>query len=65
MKRQKKFDAVRTMREIRAALSREFQGMSFEEQQRYIGEQVRRPVAAGPAGEYAAQQANAGDEPAL
>jgi len=32
----KKFDAVRMMREIRDELSKKFQNMSYEEQKRYI-----------------------------
>ena len=51
----KSFDAVRCMREIREALSREFQGMSFEEQQLYIREQVHIYAPEGPSGRYAAQ----------
>ena len=34
----KSFDAVRCMRDIRDALSREFQGLSFEEQRRRLDE---------------------------
>jgi hypothetical protein len=61
---QKSFDAVRCMREIRDALSREFQGMSFEEQQRYIRERVRMRAPENASVQYTAQQANAGDDPA-
>ncbi len=32
----KKFDSVKMMREIRDRLSKEFAGMSFERQKRYI-----------------------------
>lgn len=41
MEKEKSIDAVRMMREIRDALSRELEGMSFEEQQRYIRERVQ------------------------
>ena len=41
MKTEKKFDAVMTMREIRDAISREIQGMSFEQQQEYMKKQLR------------------------
>lgn len=41
MKTEKKFDAVRNMREIRDAISREIQGMSFEEQEEYMKKQLR------------------------
>jgi hypothetical protein len=37
----KKFDTVRTMREIRDKLSEQFKGMSFEEQKRYIRERIK------------------------
>ena len=40
-KGEKKFDAVKTMREIRDRLSDRFKGMSFEEQKRYIEERTR------------------------
>jgi hypothetical protein len=40
MEKQKRFDAVRTMREIREELNRELAGMSFEEQQQYIREHL-------------------------
>ena len=60
-KQSKSFDAVRCMREIRDALSREFQDMIFEEQRRYIRERVGKPVADGSSGEFAAQPVAAGD----
>lgn len=41
MKIEKKFDAVMTMREIREAISREIQGMSFEQQREYMKKQLR------------------------
>lgn len=41
-KREKSFDAVRMMREIRERMSREMEGMSPDEQLAYIGEGVRR-----------------------
>jgi len=40
MKAEKKFDAVMTMREIRDAISREIQGMSFEQQREYMKKQL-------------------------
>ncbi len=61
MEKQKNFDAVRCMRDIRDTPSREFRGMSFEEQQRYIRERVRVHVPAGSSVQYAAQPADAGD----
>lgn len=46
-KGEKKFDAVRTMREIRDRLSKQFKGMTFEEQKRYIKERTKaRPKTA-------------------
>jgi len=41
MKTEKKFDAVMTMREIRDAISREVQGMTFEQQQEYMKKQLK------------------------
>jgi len=41
MEKQKSFDAVRTMREIRQRLGRTFEGMTFEEQRQYIRERVQ------------------------
>ncbi|MFL6203098.1 MAG: hypothetical protein ACJ76J_28350 [Thermoanaerobaculia bacterium] len=41
MKTEKKFDAVMTMREIRDAISREIQGMSFEQQREYMRKQLK------------------------
>lgn len=41
----KKFDAVRLMREIREQLTRDLAGKNFEEQQRYIRERVALPGA--------------------
>ena len=40
MKSEKKFDAVKTMREIRDRLSSEIKSMSFEEQKRYLKERI-------------------------
>lgn len=37
----KPFDAVKTMRELRDALNRETAQMSYEEQKRYIRKRVR------------------------
>lgn len=41
MENEKNIDAVRMMREIRDQLSREFAGMTFEEQQKFIRENLR------------------------
>ncbi|MGR3311671.1 MAG: hypothetical protein ACUZ77_12975 [Candidatus Brocadiales bacterium] len=41
MGREKKFDAVKMMREIRDKLSKEFMNMSYEEQERYIKEKIK------------------------
>jgi len=41
-KARKKFDAAKTMREIRDRLSVQFKGMSFEEQKQYIRERTKR-----------------------
>lgn len=41
MKSKKKFDAVNMMREIRDKLSKEFSGMSFDEQKKYIKEKTK------------------------
>ena len=43
MKTEKEFDAVKTMREIREALSRETQGMSFEQEREYIQKNLESP----------------------
>ena len=40
--RNKKFDAVRMMREIRDGLSKEFMNMTFEEQKRYMRKRLRK-----------------------
>jgi len=40
MKSEKKFDAVKTMREVRDRLSDQFKNMSFEEQKQYIRRRV-------------------------
>ena len=46
MKRAKKeFDAVATMREIRDRLSAQIEGMSFDEEKRFIRKHVPRPKA--------------------
>jgi hypothetical protein len=46
-KGEKRFDAVKTMREIRDRLSEQFKGMTFEEQKRYIKERTKvRPKTA-------------------
>lgn len=41
MRSEKKFDAVKMMREIRDKLSKEFRNMSYEEQKRYIKERIK------------------------
>ncbi len=41
MKNSKEFDAVKMMRNIRDEISREIQGMNFEEQKRYIRKRVQ------------------------
>lgn len=41
MKNSKEFDAVKMMRNIRDEISREIQGMNFEEQKRYIQKRVQ------------------------
>jgi len=40
MRSEKKFDAVKMMREIRDRLSKEFMNLSYEEQKRYIRERI-------------------------
>ena len=40
-KTKKKFDAVKTMREIRDRLTRQFKGMGFQEQKQFIREQTK------------------------
>lgn len=44
-KREREFDAVAMMREIRDALSRETAGMSYAEQKRYIEEEIASSAA--------------------
>ena len=41
MKTEKDFDAVKTMREIRDTISREIQGMSFEQEREYIQKRLK------------------------
>ena len=41
MRSDKKFDAVKMMREIRAKLSKEFMNLSYDEQKRYIRERIK------------------------
>jgi len=41
MKTEKKFNAVKMMREIRDKLSSEFINMDYEEQKRYIKERIK------------------------
>jgi len=45
MNSEKKFDAVKMMREIRDKLSEEFMNMSFEEQKRYLEEALEKQAA--------------------
>lgn len=42
MKARKKFDSVRMMRRIRDNMSRQIQAMSFEEERRFIENQLRQ-----------------------
>lgn len=44
-KAKKEFDAVSMMREIRDRLSGQIEGMSFEEEKRFIREHVPQPKA--------------------
>ena len=44
MSKEKDFDAVRMMREIRDKLAREFAGMSYDQQRRYIDEHLKLRV---------------------
>jgi hypothetical protein len=48
MKTEKQFAAVRTMREIRDALSAEIDGMSYEEERRFIEEQLKEAERSEP-----------------
>ena len=41
MRSEKKFDAVKMMREIRDKLSKEFVNLSYDEQKRYIRERIK------------------------
>jgi len=41
MRSEKKFDAVKMMREIRDKLSKEFENMNYGEQKRYIKERIK------------------------
>jgi len=41
MKSEKQFDTVKTMREIRVEISREIQGMSFEQEREYIEKHLK------------------------
>lgn len=43
MENEKAFDAVRLMRELRDRMSRELDGLTFEEQRRWIQEQIAQP----------------------
>lgn len=47
-KAEKKFDAVATMREIRDHLSRQIEGMTFEEEKRFIRERVPQRTVRHP-----------------
>ncbi len=50
MKSEKQFDAVKTMREIRVEISREIQGMSFEQEREYIEKHLKSRRAEERAG---------------
>ena len=39
---EKKFDSVKLMREARERISRDIEGMTFEEEKAYIREQLKR-----------------------
>jgi hypothetical protein len=41
MENEKEFDAVKAMREVRDAINREIQGMSFEEEREYIEKSLK------------------------
>lgn len=58
MKREKEFDAVKMMRELREQVSREIEGMTYEEQRRYLDECLRTSTLRKPPEEQPA------DEPA-
>ena len=47
-KAEKKFDAVASMREIRDRLSRQIEGMSFEEERRFLRERVPKKTVRHP-----------------
>ena len=47
-KAEKKFDTVGTMREIRDRLSRQIEGMTFEEEKRFIRERVPQGTVRHP-----------------
>jgi len=47
-KAEKEFDAVATMREIRDRLSHQIEGMTFEEEKRFIRERVPQRTARHP-----------------
>ena len=46
MRSDKKFDAVKMMREIRDKLSKEFVNLSYDEQKRYIRERIKTDMSA-------------------
>lgn len=46
MNREKKFDAVHMMREIRNRLSEEFRLMTYEEQKQYIRNKTKHKITA-------------------
>ncbi len=61
MRDERPFDCVRMMREIREQISREMDGMTFEEQRRWIQEQLAMsdtpPVGSfGVGGRYPAEE---------
>lgn len=52
--RKKDFDAVQHMRELRDRISRDIDGMTFEEEKAYIRERLERARASQPTQEHAA-----------
>ena len=61
MNQKKKFDAVKTMRRIRDKMSKEIEGMSFEEQQNWLYKNKLKDPFLEQLMQKAAQQRNATD----
>ena len=59
MNQKKKFDAVKTMRRIRDKMSKEIEGMSFEEQQNWLYKNKLKDPYLERLMQKAAQQRNA------